>query len=251
VVAEVKRALELFPDVKEIFFDDDTFTIGKSRVLELCQKLKPLRFIWSCNARVTTDFETLNGMKEAGCRLLIVGFESGDPTILKNIKKGATVEQVQAFMKNSRRLGFRVHGDFQIGLPGETRGTIEKTIRFAMEMDPDTIQVSISHPYPGTEFYQYLKDQGYLISTTMTDDQGHQLPNFEYPGLSREEIVKAVEDFYGRYYFRPRIIFRIVRRDLFSGDDRRRLYQEGKEFLRLRAKRKGFIHSSKSKNSIT
>jgi hopanoid biosynthesis associated radical SAM protein HpnJ len=248
VVAEVKRALGLFPDVKEIFFDDDTFTIGKSRVLELCQKLKPLRFTWSCNARVTTDFETLNGMKEAGCRLLIVGFESGDPTILKNIKKGATVEQAQAFMKNSRRLGLSVHGDFQIGLPGETRGTIEKTIRFAMEMDPDTIQVSISHPYPGTEFYQYLKDQGYLISTTMTDDQGHQLPNFEYPGLSQEEIVKAVEDFYARYYFRPRIIFRIVRRALFSGDDRRRLYQEGKEFLRLRAKRKGFIHSCKSKN---
>ena len=77
----------------------------------------------------------------------------------------------------------------------------------------------------------------------MTDEQGHQLPNFQYPGLSREKILKAVEDFYARYYFRPRIILRIVGRALFSASERRRLYQEGKEFLRLRAKRKAFIHS--------
>jgi radical SAM superfamily enzyme YgiQ (UPF0313 family) len=119
-------------------------------------------------------------------------------------------------------------------------------MRFAMQLDPETIQVSMSHPYPGTELYQYLKDQGYFISATMTDELGHQLPNFQYPDLSREEILKAVEDFYARYYFRPRIIFRIVGRALFSATDRRRLYQEGKEFLRLRAKRKGFIRSSKS-----
>ena len=245
VVAEVRRSQELFPEVKEIFFDDDTFTICKSRVLKLCQKLKPLKFTWSCNARVSTDFETLKAMKEAGCRLLVVGFESGDPTILKNIKKGATIEQALAFMKNCRRLGFKVHGDFQIGLPGETRETIKRTIRFAMKLDPETIQVSMSHPYPGTEFYQYLQDRGYFISAKMTDEQGHQLPNFQYTGLSKEEILKAVEDLYARYYFRPRIIFRIIRRALFDGNERQRLYQEGKEFLRLRAKRKGFIYSCK------
>lgn len=246
VIAEVRRARELFPQAKEIFFDDDTFTVGKSRVLELCQKLKPLKITWSCNSRVTTDLDTLKAMKEAGCRLLVVGFESGDATILKNIKKGATTEQAIAFMKNCRRLGFTIHGDFQIGLPGETRETIEKTMRFAMELDPETIQVSMSHPYPGTELYQHLKDQGYFISATMTDELGHQLPNFQYPDLSREEILKAVEDFYARYYFRARIIFRIVGRALFSATDRRRLYHEGKEFFKLRAKRRGFIHSSKS-----
>jgi len=246
-VAEVRRAQELFPQVKEIFFDDDTFTWGKSRVLELCQKLKPLKLTWSCNARVTADYETLKAMKEAGCRLLIVGFESGDPTILKNIKKGATVDQALTFMKNCRSLGITVHGDFQLGLPGETRETIEKTIVFAMELDPKTIQVSMSHPYPGTELHQYLKNQGYLISTDLTDDQGHQLPTFEYPDLSQEEILKSVENFYARYYFRPRIIFRIARRALFDGTERRRLYQEGKDFLKLRAKRKGFVRSGKSK----
>ena len=240
-VAEVRRALELFPEAREIFFDDDTFTWQKSRVLEICGKLKPLRFTWSCNSRVTADYETLRAMREAGCRLLIVGFESGDPTVLKNIKKGATVEQALAFMKNCKRLGLTVHGDFQIGHPGETRESIERTMRFAMQLDPETIQVSISHPYPGTEFYDYLEKHHYLTTAEMTDELGHQLPNIQYPGLTRQEIVEAVEDFYARYYFRPRIVFRIVRRALFDARDRKRLYKEAREFFQLRSKRKRFL----------
>ncbi|MGE5253202.1 MAG: B12-binding domain-containing radical SAM protein [Planctomycetaceae bacterium] len=242
VAAEVRRALELFPQVREIFFDDDTFTWSKSRVLELCRKLRPLKFSWSCNSRVTTDLETLQAMKKAGCRLLVVGFESGDPTILKNIKKGASIEQALAFMKNCRRCRIMVHGDFQVGHPGETWETIEKTVRFAKQLDPETIQVSISHPFPGTQFHDYLKDQGYLTSGTLTDGQGHQLPNIQYPGLSGKQILKAAEDFYARYYFRPRIIFRIVRRSLFMGSERRRLYREAKEFFKHRAARKRFIN---------
>ncbi len=243
VVTEVRRARELFPQTREIFFDDDTFTWNQARVLDLCRKLKPLKFTWSCNSRVTADYETLRAMKDAGCRLLVVGFESGDPEILKNIKKGATVEQGLAFMKNCRRLGITVHGDFQIGHPGESRETIERTIRYGMELDPQTIQVSISHPYPGTQFYKYLQDRGYLTLAKMTDEHGHQLPNVQYPGLTDQEIVRAVEDFYARYYFRPRIIFRIVRRALLDGSERRRLYREAREFFRLRARRKTFVGS--------
>ena len=100
IAAEVKYALEAFPQVKEIFFDDDTFNYRKERTIELCKKLKPLNFTWSCTSRVTTDYETLKGMKEAGCRLLIVGYESGDPQILKNIKKGATVDMAERFTAN-------------------------------------------------------------------------------------------------------------------------------------------------------
>jgi len=244
VVAEVKRCLELFPEAKEIFFDDDTFTWQKSRVLELCKEWKPLKFTWSCNSRVNTDYETLKALKEAGCRLLIVGFESGDPEILRNIKKGATVEQALRFMKDCRSLGITVHGDFQVGHPGETHETIERTIRFAMQLDPETMQVSMSHPYPGTDFYNYLEKCGYLTTAEMTDELGHQLPNIQYPGLTRKEIVEAVEDFYARYYFRPRIVFRIVRRALFDSVERGRLYREAKEFFRLRARRKGFVKTS-------
>jgi radical SAM superfamily enzyme YgiQ (UPF0313 family) len=205
--------------------------------------LKPLKFTWSCNSRVTAGFETLKAMKEAGCRLLIVGFESGDQDILNNIKKGATIEQARQFMKHCKKLGIVVHGDFQVGLPGETLATIEKTMQFAMELDPETIQVSMSHPYPGTEFDAYLKKHNYAVDSVMTDEQGHQLPVFQYPGLSRRDTMHAVERFYDRYYFRPHVIFRILRRAIFNANDRQRLYIEGKEFLKVRAQRKKFVKS--------
>ncbi|MGH9660918.1 MAG: hopanoid biosynthesis associated radical SAM protein HpnJ, partial [Bryobacteraceae bacterium] len=109
VAGEVRYALEAFPNIKEIFFDDDTFNYQKARTIELCGKLKPLKFTWSCTSRVTTDYETLKAMKEAGCRLLIVGYESGDPQILKNIKKGATVDMAQRFTANCKKLGLVIH----------------------------------------------------------------------------------------------------------------------------------------------
>jgi radical SAM superfamily enzyme YgiQ (UPF0313 family) len=118
VAAEVRYAFETFPGLKEIFFDDDTFNYQKARTLEICRKLKPLGVTWSCTSRVTTDYETLKAMKEAGCRLLIVGYESGDPQILKNIKKGATVDMALRFTRWCKELGLKVHGDFIVGLPG-------------------------------------------------------------------------------------------------------------------------------------
>jgi hopanoid biosynthesis associated radical SAM protein HpnJ len=156
VAAEMKKAKELFPEVKEFFFDDDTFNIQKARTIELCAKLKPLGLTWSCTSRVTTDYETLKAMKEAGCRLLIVGYESGDAQILKNIKKGATVERARQFTKDCKKLGLVIHGDFILGLPGETHETIQRTIDFAKELDVETIQVSVGHAYPGTEFYDHV-----------------------------------------------------------------------------------------------
>ena len=247
VVAEVKQALEMFPEIQEIFFDDDTFTIGKQRVLALCEKFKPLNFTWSCTSRVHVDLETLQAMRAAGCRLFIVGFESGNPQILKNIKKGATVEQAREFAKNCKKAGIQVHGDFIIGLPGETPATIEETLKFAQEIDSETIQVSIAHAYPGTELYDFVQANNYISTDTdMTDETGHQLPHFEYPGLSRGEMMEAVEDFYGRYYFRPRIVARILKKAVFNSKERGRLYKEAREYLSLRVKRKQFVASQRS-----
>src|SRR5205814_10470090 len=153
---------ELFPQAKEFFFDDDTFNYRKDRVLDVCSKFKQLKFRWSCTARATSDYETLKGMADAGARLFIVGYESGDPQILKNIKKGLTVEMARTFMKNCRKVGIRVHGDFIIGLPGETRETIQKTLDFAKELDCETIQVSLAHAMPGTELHDSMSQQGFL-----------------------------------------------------------------------------------------
>jgi hopanoid biosynthesis associated radical SAM protein HpnJ len=241
VANECRDALQQFPNIKEIFFDDDTFNYRKDRTVDLCRKLKPLNFTWSCTSRVTTDYDTLKAMKDAGCRLLIVGYESGDPQILKNIKKGATVEMAQRFTANCKKLGLLVHGDFIIGLPGETGETIRRTVDFAKRLDTDTIQVSIAHPYPGTEFYDYAKKNNLLTIDSMTDEAGHQLPNIIYPGLDRAELVDWVERFYGEYFFRPRVIWRIVRKAIFNGDERRRLAKEAREYMALRAKRKKFV----------
>ena len=185
VANECRYVLENFPGLKEIFFDDDTFNYKKARTLELCAKLKKLNFTWSCTSRVTTDYETLKAMKDAGCRLLIVGYESGDEQILRNIKKGATIEGARRFTKDAHNLGLVIHGDFIVGLPGETRETLRNTIDFAKGLDTETIQVSIAHAYPGTEFYDFAKENG-LVQLKMADDEGHQLPQVVYPGHSRK-----------------------------------------------------------------
>lgn len=242
IVNECRWALDNFPGLKEIFFDDDTFNYQKARTLELCSKLKTLNFTWSCTSRVTTDYDTLKAMKDAGCRLLIVGYESGDQQILKNIKKGATIDMARRFTANCKKLGLVIHGDFIVGLPGETRQTIRKSIDFAKELNVETIQVSLGHAFPGTEYYEYLQNNGLIrIGEAMTDEGGHQLPNYEYPGLDRAELIDWVERFYAEFYFRPKVVARLIAKAMFNNRDRRRLYKEAREYLALRSKRKQFV----------
>ncbi len=131
--------------------------------------------------------------------MLIVGFESGDPQILKNIKKGATVEMGRTFVQNCKKVGIRVHGDFIIGLPGETKETIEKTIDYAKELDCETIQVSMAHAYPGTALYDQGMKEGFLAGEAITDDLGHQLPHLAVSrpfarihGRIRESLLRRI-----------------------------------------------------------
>ena len=253
VAREMAKAKEYWPGVKEFFFDDDTFNIQKARTVELCSKLKPLNLTWSCTSRVTTDYETLKAMKDAGCRLLIVGYESGDQQILKNIKKGATIERARQFTKDCHKLGLVVHGDFILGLPGETRETIRNTIDFAKELDVETIQVSMAHAYPGTELYDYAIKSGFMVADTkMVDEGGHQMAHIQYPGLPADEIMESVHRFYDEYYFRPKAVYRILRKAAFDGGERKRLYKEAKSFLKLRASRNKWVKEKREKeNSAT
>jgi hopanoid biosynthesis associated radical SAM protein HpnJ len=242
VAAEMAKVKQYWPEVKEFFFDDDTFNIQAARTIELCAKLKPLGLTWSCTSRVTTSYETLKAMKEAGCRLLIVGYESGDQQILKNIKKGATLEHARQFTKNCHKLGLVIHGDFIMGLPGETHETINNTIAFAKELDVETIQVSVAHAYPGTELYDYAVKNGFMVGDNkMVDEGGHQLAHIQYPGLPADDILSAVHRFYDEYYFRPKAVFRILRKAAFDSNDRKRLYKEAKTFLKLRSQRNKLV----------
>jgi hopanoid biosynthesis associated radical SAM protein HpnJ len=249
VAREMAKAKEFWPNVREFFFDDDTFNIQKARTIELCTKLKPLKLTWSCTSRVTTDYETLKAMKEAGCRLLIVGYESGDQQILKNIKKGATVERARQFTKDCHKLGLVVHGDFILGLPGETHDTINTTIAFAKELDVETIQVSVAHAYPGTELYDYAVKNGFMVGDNkMVDEGGHQLAHIQYPGLPADDIIESVHRFYDEYYFRPKAVFRILRKAAFHAADRKRLYHEAKAFLKVRSMRTKWVKDKREKD---
>ena len=246
IANECRYVLENFPGLKEIFFVEDTFNYRKARTIELCAELKKLNFTWSCTSRVTTDYDTLKAMKEAGCRLLIVGYESGDEQILKNIKKGATIDMALRFTENCHKLGLTIHGDFIVGLPGETRDTLRNTIDFAKRIDAETVQISIAHAFPGTEFYGFAEKNN-LVQLKMSDDQGHQLPNVIYPGvLDQGELVEWVERFYSEYYFRPKAAWRIVRKAIFDGPERKRLYKEAREYMALRTKRKKYIADHKA-----
>src|SRR5271165_5236013 len=224
VAREMANAKELWPDVKEFFFDDDTFNIQKARTIELCAKLK--------------------AMKEAGCRLLIVGYESGDAQILKNIKKGATVERARDFTRDCHKLGLVIHGDFILGLPGETEASIRNTINFAKTLDCETIQVSIAHAFPGTEFYEFAREGGFITNHEMSDSGGHQMAHIEYPGLPTEYVLEMVHRFYDEYYFRPKAAFRVVWKAIVNRDVPR-LYVEAKSFLKLRAQRNKMVAQSK------
>src|SRR5580692_10817340 len=244
VANECRYVLENFPGLKEIFFDDDTFNYRKARTLELCAELKKLNFTWSCTSRVTTDYETLKAMKDAGCRLLIVGYESGDEQILRNIKKGATIDMAERFTANCHKLGLVVHGDFIVGLPGETRETLRKSIEFAKKLDVETIQVSLGHAFPGTEFYEHAKANGLVTINGMADAGGHQLPNAVYPGFDHGELVEWVERFYSEYYFRPKAVWRVVS-SAVRNNDIPRLYKEAREYLFVSKGRKKFVKEQK------
>ncbi|MFZ2089049.1 MAG: hopanoid biosynthesis associated radical SAM protein HpnJ [Desulfobaccales bacterium] len=232
VVSEVRRALELFPQTAEIFFDDDTFTAYGERAQEMARALAPLKCTWSATGRVNTSYETLRAMKEGGLRLLVVGFESGDPQVLKNIKKGATPEMGLRFMRWCKELGIMVHGTFMVGLPGESRASIEASMRFACQLNPDTIQVSLASPYPGTEFFDFCRGKGYMADQNLVDGStGYQQCVVEYPGLAAQDIFKAVSRFYRRFYFRPQTLARIIRCMIKDPVERRRYLQTGQEFL--------------------
>ena len=132
-------------------------------------------------------------MKEGGLRLLVVGFETGDPQVLKNIRKGVTLDLGRRLAKWCRELGIQVHGTFMVGLPGETKESIEASMRFACELDPDTIQVSLATPYPGTEFYDFCRDQGFLQDDALVNGAtGYQQCVVDYPGLAAADIFQAV-----------------------------------------------------------
>jgi len=233
VAEEMALAQRLFPQAREFFFDDDTFTDDLPRAEAIARRLGPLGVTWSVNAKANVPYRTLKVLKDHGLRLLLVGYESGSQAILNNIKKGIRLDAARRFTRDAKALGITIHGTFILGLPGETRETIQETIRFAREVDPDTIQVSLAAPYPGTALYEEARRNGWLEGEALVDAAGVQQATLGYPHLGRTEIFHSVDLFYRRFYFRPRKMISLAAEMLRDPQILGRRLVEGRDFLRF------------------
>ena len=219
VIAEIEYDLKLFPNLKEIMFEDDTLVMAatRDRLARLCEELirRDLRICWSANARVDlNDIEIMKLMKRAGCRMLCVGFEFGDQRILDEVHKGTTIDQMFTFAENAHRAHVRVHGCFMFGGPGETIYTARKTINLARKLRIDTAQFSGMVAYPGTAYYEWARQQGYLIPTCWrewVDDNFEQCATVSCPVLTVKQINALIDQGLREFYLRPAQVLRMLR----------------------------------------
>lgn len=207
VFREIDFVLKCRPRIREFFFDDDTFTVRPERVSEFCERYIKGKYgiPFSVNARPNiTDEKLLKLLKSAGLRCFVAGFESGNQDILDLVKKDTKLSEMEKFARLCHRLGIQVHGDFVIGLPGENLESIKNTINFAKKLSLSTFQLSIAMPLPGTEFYKWLDQNGFLSThdfSNWIDECGMQRCVINYPNLKSNEIEKAVYKSIERYYF--------------------------------------------------
>ena len=239
ILDEFQWVEENFPEVKQIFLEDDTFTVDRKRVLEFCRgyRQRGLKIPWGAQARVGLDYETMKVIKQANCMMIDVGYESGDNSILKNVKKGITVEQMAPFAAEAKRAGLSIHGNWIIGLPGETRETVQATRNMIRNTKADAITVAVVTPFPGTEMYRWAKDNGYLVTedpNDYLDERGHQKSIISYPDLSSDEIRESVDGILKSYYLSLSYV-PIAFRRVFSRhgwNELKVLWHSAKAFLR-------------------
>lgn len=227
IVDEMQWVVSRWPGIRqgEFFFEDDTFTVNADRAHALCDAIgqSGLGVPFSINSRADVDDPALlRHLKRAGCRMVLVGFESGSQAMLDAMGKRTTVEQMERFVRDCREAGLAVHGCFVLGLPGETARTMQETLDFSLRVPLTTLQFSAAVPFPGTRYYETIKAQGLLTATNWDDwlMDGEQGAVVAYPDLGREAVVAAVDRGLRQFYFRPSYMLRFLletrsKRDLY------------------------------------
>jgi radical SAM superfamily enzyme YgiQ (UPF0313 family) len=237
IIAEIKHDLKLFPDLREIMFETDTFTAVPSHVKKVCKAIIKnklhKKISWSCNVRVDIDRKLLPLMKKAGCRMLMVGFEFGTNQQLKAVKKGTTIKQARRFTQKAHQLGFTIHGCFMIGAPKETEKSAQKTIDFAKSLPLDTIQISGIATYPGTDFYRWAQKRNYIVANNWkdwVDDNLEQKTLLNYPQMSKQKIDFYIDKGLKEFYLRPSQMLKMLF-SIRSFDDVKRKFYGLKSFI--------------------
>jgi radical SAM superfamily enzyme YgiQ (UPF0313 family) len=207
----------LFPSLRrgEFFFEDDTLTVERKRLRAICEEMlrRDLKATWSANSRADWyDEDLMHLMKRAGCRELLVGFESGDSQMLRRMNKKLTLEKSRRFMRATRSAGIDVHGCFVLGYPGESEESMQRTIEFATSLGLHTVQFSAAVPFPGTEFYRQCQRDGLLVARSWEDwlSGGEQAGVINLAELDRSLVDQYVDLGLKRFYFRPTYMLRFL-----------------------------------------
>lgn len=213
-----------FPEVKEILIDDDNFAVDQKNVQEFCHLIiqNKIRLKWVVQCRVTLEYETMILMKKAGCRLVVVGFESGSQKVLDGMHKGITIEQSLKFNAAAKKAHMRVHGCFMVGNPGETKETMNETLQFSKKLRLDTVQYFPLIVYPGTEAYEWAKQNNYITTSSynewLTPDGMHNCV-LSTPEVSNQELVDFCNYARKKFYLRLSYILMKAGECLTSKDD--------------------------------
>lgn len=193
--------------VRHIWMYADDFTCSTAFVKELCRGIidRNLKIVWWTNTRVDNhDREMFQLMRRAGCFMLSIGGESGNAEILKRIRKGTKPENIRKTVALLRDEGINSLVYFLIGLPGETRHTINETIAFAKAINPDYVEYYPATPYPGTEFFSIYQAENCIVDANWDNYMcgGNEFV-IKVPGLSKAELDKILKQAYREYYIRP------------------------------------------------
>ncbi|PIE67503.1 MAG: B12-binding domain-containing radical SAM protein [Deltaproteobacteria bacterium] len=237
IVAEIKWVLEKWPKAieGEFFFEDDTFTVNKKRAHAFCDLLikSGIKCNWSVNSRAdVVDEELFRHMKKAGCRLLLVGFESGSQKMLDKMRKGIKLEKMCRFIVAAKKAGLAIHGCFVLGLPGETRQTMQETLDFSLDHPLDTVQFSGAVPFPGTVYFENAREEGLLRAKRWDEwlNDGEQSAVVDYPGLTKKEVEDHVNKGLRQFYLRPGFLIKFLL-ETRSKQDLYRKLRGGRNFL--------------------
>lgn len=211
IVDEFEYIIENYPDVREIGIEDDCFSGNRNNVKKVCELLifRKIKIKWYCNVRGDLDYDILNLMKKAGCRLVTVGFESANQNILNNMNKGEKIECYYQFAAAAKKAGVLVHGCIMTGNPGDTKETLKQGYEFARKINCDSMQFYPLYVYPGTEAYDWAKQNNYLktkkFSEWLKPDGTHNCV-LNTPELSSDDMVELCDYYLKKYHFRPRYI---------------------------------------------
>ncbi len=237
IVEEFEYIEKELSQVKEVLIDDDTFSFNQEHTIHFCELMikKGIRLPWTVECRATLRYDTMKIMKKAGCRLIVVGFESADDNVLKNMKKGLTFERMKEFVRDAKKAGIMIHSCFMAGNVGETKDTLMKSLKFAKEINADTCQFFPLMVYPGTEAYDWAKSNGYLTTTDykkwLTEDGLHNCV-VSTPELSAEDLVNFCDYARRSYYLSPKYLSYKILKIVRQPEELKKTLKSAKTFFR-------------------